>query len=299
MENTNIRIGYCCINKSLGKDGSFKTMTVKKATSLSEDKRFKELQNRTRINFYNLYKIMKWNALHGIKMYRVSSDMCPLYTHTICNYDFTQDTCVLELCDKIRKISVESDIRLAIHPSQYVVVNSEKEEVFQNAIIDLEYHHKLVQLLNIDVVCLHIGGKAKGIEAGKQRFIDGFNKLPKYIQNMICLENDDKSYNLQDTLDLCERINVPMIFDWHHDRVLPSENHCSEYIDRIINIWSGRVPVSHISSSKDDDKIIRSHHDYIHQCDFEQCLIDTQHKFDVEFECKQKDLALINLNIAK
>ena len=33
---------------------------------------------------------------------------------------------------------------------------------------------------------------------------------------MILLENDDRVFNVKDTLKLCEDLNIPMVLDFHH-----------------------------------------------------------------------------------
>lgn len=288
-----MRLGYCCHCLSLGKKAKFKTMRVSQAEKLSVNDRYDEVQKRTRHNFSVLYDIMKWNIENNINMYRVSSDLAVLHTHDICDYDFRNDSVVLELCDKIKNMAKYNDIRLTIHPSQYSVINSDKEHVFQNTIISLQYHYDLMQLLGIDYMCLHVGGKTGGVEAGKERFVENFMRLPQHIQKSIMLENDDKSYNVEDTLELCETLDIPVCVDFHHDRVLGSTSHISVYIDRIMNTWNGNTPVSHLSSSADEDKIINKHHDYIMLADFNRVIGITNGKFDIEFECKKKDLALL------
>lgn len=290
-----MRLGYCCINKSLGNKGNFRTMTVSKANKLTKDERYLELQKRTRENFRNLLSIMKYNVDKNISMYRVSSSMSPLYTHEICNYDFAKDKYILNLCKQIKQMAQDNDIRLTIHPDQYNVINSTSQNVLNNTIKNLEYHYKLVGLLGIEVMCIHVGGKAGGIEVGKKRFVDNFKQIPEYIQRYICLENDDKSYNVENTLNICKQLNIPMIFDWHHDRILSSSNHCTKYMNDIISTWNGRVPVAHISSSANEEKLVSKHHDRVNLKDFNQFVIDTGSNFDVEFECKDKELSLMEI----
>lgn len=287
-----MNLGYCCINMSLGKNGGFKTTTVTSASKLSEQDRFKKLQSLTRQNFGTLYDIMKFNVENDIRLYRVSSDMCPLNTHEICNYDFTQDTTVIMLANKIKQMAIDNNIRLSIHPDQFNVINTDKESVFQNTLISLEYHYKLMQLLGIEICCIHVGGKKGGIEMARRRFVDNFYRLPSHLQSIIHLENCDKSWNVDDTLSICEKLNIPMILDFHHDRCLPSNNTVDFYIDRIVATWNDKVPKAHLSTGK-TSIADRSHADYISQEDFDYvCGI---WDYDLNLEAKAKDLALFKL----
>jgi len=285
-------LGYACINMTLGKKGSFKTTTATSASKLSEQDRFNKIQQLTRQNFDTLYDIMKFNIDNNIHLYRVSSDMCPLNTHEICNYDFTQDAVVLSMASKIKEMAIDNNIRLSIHPSQFLVLSSDKEHVVRNSIIDLEYHYKLMQLLGIEICCIHVGGKTGGIELAKQRFINTFNALPQHLKDIIHLENDDKSFNVSDTLDICEEINIPMILDFHHDRCLPSRDSVEYCINRICATWKGRTPKAHLSSGK-TSVTDRSHADYIQKEDYDY--VNSIWCGDLMLECKQKDLALFRL----
>lgn len=288
-----INLGFACICQSI-KTGSFKTTTITSASKLSEQDRFNKLQQLTRQNFSNLYDIMKFNVENGIRLYRVSSDLAVLSTHSICNYDFTQDPTVIMLADKIKQMAVDNNIRLSIHISQFAVINTDKESVFQNTVTDLEYHYKLMQMLGIEIFCIHVGGKTGGIELARQRFIDNFNRLPQHLQSIIHLENCDKSWNIQDTLSICEELNIPMIVDLHHDRCLPSENSVGCYIDRIKATWKTRKPKCHISSgrSKTDDK---AHNDYITVEDYDMVKFAYDNGFDIMLEAKCKDKALFEV----
>lgn len=285
-----MKLGYACLNTQLE---GFKTMTVKKASQLSDVKRFEELQKKTRQNFSNLYDIMKWNVENDIHLYRVSSNLCPLHTHDICNYDYREDFCVLDLCAKIKTMAEDNNIKLSTHPSQYNVVNSTREEVFQKTLVELQHHYDFMQLLGISVMCLHVGGKAGGEEAGMERFIDNFARLPKHLQEVIYLENDDKSYNVENTLTLCETLEIPMIIDLHHDRCLKSSQSFDMYLNRIKNTWKGKTPKCHLSSG-DKSEEDRSHASSITEKDF-ICFSTIVDDFDIMFECKDKQESVLKM----
>lgn len=294
MKNS-IRLGYCCLCKSVGDKGKFRAMTVKKATSMNEDDRYKEIQQRTRENFSNLYDITKWNIENNIRMYRVSSDMAVLHTHEICNYDFREDSVVIDLANKIKEMAKDNDILHTIHCDQFNVINSDREEVFQNTIKSLEYHCDLMDMLGIKYNCIHVGGKKGGVELGKERFVNNFIRMPERVQKSIMLENCDKSYNVSNTLELCEILDIPMTYDYHHSRILKSELSDSEYMDRIVDTWKGQECIGHLSSSADEYKLVSKHHDYITEEDMIDFIKVTGGRINCELECKQKDLALLRI----
>ena len=82
----------------------------------------------------------------------------------------------------------------------------------------LEYHYKILDILGIKnkIIILHIGGNNFGKEKSMKRFINNFNKLPKYIKECIAIENDDKIFNINDCLYISNILNIPVVLDYHH-----------------------------------------------------------------------------------
>lgn len=80
---------------------------------------------------------------------------------------------------------------------------------------------------------------------------------------MIMLENDDNVFNINDTLYLCEKIGIPMVFDLHHHEANHESDWESQW-ERIIATWDqSPLPMKiHISSPK-SEKQFKAHADYI------------------------------------
>lgn len=289
-----MRLGYACINTSLGKDGKFKTITVKSASKLSQDELRKKLKSITIDNLYNTLQIIKWNIKNNITMYRLSSNIVPLATHEIHNFDWKNDKDVIKICNQIKKLVEENDIRISMHPDQFVVINSPKENVFQSSLKNLEYHNDISNIIGCNTLILHIGGVYGDKITAKERFIVNFKRLPKDIQNKIVLENDDKSFNSDDVLDICQKLNIPFCIDLHHERVNPSYYSIENRLDEIITTWNGKTPKCHLSSGKINNAD-RSHADYITEEDYKWALDITKGKFDIMLESKQKELSIYKL----
>jgi UV DNA damage endonuclease len=163
------------------------------------------------------------------------------------------------------------------------------------AIEILNYHNRLSDLLGNNTLILHTGGVYSNKETAIKRFIDNFNRLPIDIQSKIVLENDDKSFNVQDVLSICQSLNIRMCVDFHHDRCLPSNESVDCYLDDILDTWKGQTPKCHISSGKVEIND-RSHADYVTKEDFDKVIELTQGKFDIMFECKVKELCVLEFN---
>lgn len=290
-----MKLGYACINISMGKEGKFKTMTVKKALTLNKDELINKIKGLIIDNLYTTYKILQWNKEHKIYLYRMTSNMIPLATHELLkSWEWWNDKDILRLCNKIKNYTIANNIQVSFHPDQFCVINSPKENVFQMAQDIINYHNKLANLLNCNILVLHVGGVYGNKQIAIQRFIDNFKKLPIDIQNKIIIENDDKSFTVEDVLYICKKLNIKMCIDFHHDKCNSSSKSIEYYISDIINTWKGNTPKCHISSGR-DMKYDKKHADYIDKQDFNNILNITKNRFDMVIEAKAKDLAVLKL----
>ena len=71
-------------------------------------------------------------------------------------------------------------------------------------------------LLIQGLINIHIGGAYGDKNKSLNRFHQNLKRLPNEIKKHMTLENDDKTYNVQETLITCEKENIPMILDYHH-----------------------------------------------------------------------------------
>ncbi len=289
-----MRIGYCCINKTLNNEGNFKTLKL--GTSLKIDKADFYIKVKKIIlhNLENTYKILQWNVENGIDMYRASSDLIPLFSHPFNDFQWHLDVDVLEICNKIKNYIFLNDLRISFHPSPFNVLNSTNELTVINTVNELEKHAQLADLLGINTIILHIGGKADGIETSINRFINNFPRLSQSVKDKLTIENCDKSFNIEDTLKLCKQLNLPMCMDIHHDRCLESSQNIEFYLDDIYKTWNGRTPKCHLSSGKVHSKD-RSHADYVTKEDLFHAINLLQGKWDIMCESKAKDLSVIEI----
>jgi UV DNA damage endonuclease len=117
---------------------------------------------------------------------------------------------------------------------------------------------------------------------------------------MIMLENDDTTFTLSETLYLCEKLGVPLAFDYHHHLThhLLNENWV-EHWERILQTWqySKLRPKMHISSPRSEQEF-RAHADYVDSqmfMDFLREIKGSTPQIDCMIEAKQKDDALFTL----
>ena len=291
----NIHLGYVSISKTLDITPS-KTLTY---TNFLNNNDYNKLNNIIIENLTNLEKIIDYNIKNNIHFYRLTSKLIPLATINEINIDYINK--YQEYYQKITKKIKDNNLRIDTHPDQFCILNSTKKDIILNSINILKYHYNILNALNIKnkIIILHIGSSVLGKQNSIKRFINNFNKLPLYLKESIALENDDKIYNIKDCLELCEKLNIPMVLDYHHHLCNNDNLNIDIYLKRIFNTWHNLPPKIHFSSPKNNTKKdFRTHHDYIDPIEFIKFLDKIKHlniDLDIMLECKAKDEALFKL----
>jgi UV DNA damage endonuclease len=295
-----VRLGFVANSLSLWDASPAKTMTFKRYSDLPKEERMDRLKEVTRLNLEHTKRILYLCAAHEIELYRLSSSLVPLATHPEVEWDFYspfKDEWK-ELGDLIKRFG----IRASFHPNQFTLFTSPKQHVTDNAVKDMVYHYRMLEYMGIEdssVINIHIGGSYGDKEETLVRFHENLKSLPTDVKEIMTLENDDKTYTVEETLGVCQRENIPMVLDIHHHEANLSEKPLEDYLEAIFATWEKRdlVPKIHISSPK-SDKAFRSHADLV-DAGFVEGFFKTLKTFDqdVDFmiEAKHKDLAMLKL----
>lgn len=292
-----IRLGYVALSKAL--DDVTTSSTITYTNYINKNYNTSKLLEITKNNLDSLYEIIKYNVKNNFHFYRLTSKLVPLATHDKVDFDYI--TPLLDEYKKIGKLINDNNIRVDTHPDQYAVLNSMDSKIVKNTVEILEYHYKIMDAIGIKdkIIILHVGSSACGKKASITRFINNFNKLPDHIKKCIAVENDDKVYNIKDVLELCHKINVPMVLDYHHFICNNEKEDINDYLKEIIDTWDGMLPKMHFSSPKSKlKKEFRSHSDYINkECfiKFINILKKQDKDVDIMLEAKAKDDAVSRL----
>lgn len=284
-----IRLGYACISDTLNITSSHSYTYSSYLNDLDHDLKLNLIINK---NLDSLINLINYNIKNDIHFFRISSNIIPLSTKI--NFDYI--TPFLDKYKLIGKLINDNNMRVDFHLDQYSVLNSTKCDVVNSTISSLEYHFKLLDILNIKnkVLILHVGSNVFGKEASINRFINNFNKLDYKIRKSIVIENDDKIFNIDDCMKISKKTNIPIVLDYHHFVCNPS----SISFKDIFSTWN-ITPKVHFSSPKSKlKKEFRSHNDYINVDDFIAFIdmikeLDTD--IDIMIEAKKKDEALFRL----
>lgn len=309
-----VRIGYGCINLSLGKKVCpNKTCRLATISSIpTSQERYDFLVQKALSNFNSVLEIVKWHAQEGHRFYRMSSDMVPHISNpsltNLLNENHLSNYQNLRFAESILKeigdLAKRHDIRLTMHPGQFDQLGSPHENVIINTFNDLIWHAKLLDLMNLDlnsVLCIHGGGCYGNKKEALIRWKANFLKLPKFVQQRIALENCEKGYSVEDLLPICEELKIPLILDFFHwlcyFHFHPGETQelIINLLPRVLNTWGPRIPKFHLSEQA-PNKQVGSHSDFVEIIPDELLWLAQQNiKFDIMIEAKQKDLAMIHL----
>lgn len=295
-----IRFGYVSTAISLWEASPSRTVTFTRYQQLSEEEQSAKLLELTAENIKSTRRMLLYNIAHEIELYRLSSSIVPLATHPEVMWDFVTPFQKewQELGDIIRK----HQLRVSFHPNQFTLFTSPQNKITDNAVIDMEYHYRMLEAMGVEknaVLNIHIGGAYGDKMETIQRFHQNLQKLPAHIKEVMTLENDDKTYNADETLLACEKESIRFVFDYHHHMANLGDLSLKEILSRTVATWekTNLPPKIHVSSPK-SEKAYRSHADYV-DVEFLMPLIGAlkELRVDVDFmiEAKMKDLAMLQL----
>jgi UV DNA damage endonuclease len=284
--------GYACINESL-RPLTYKNIRLKTL----ENKGLQVLKDLVIYNFSHLERVLKWNIEHEIYMYRVPSDIIPFANHPITiDWLWYQDIDVLEIMGQIRALIKHHQMRISMHPDQFTVLNSLRQSVVTQSVSYIVYHARLLKLLAGQDMILHIGGVYGNKKAAINRFESNFKQLPGWVKKYIRIENDDRSYDIYDLLEIGEKLSIPVVIDLHHNRCHGKYDLNDDLLRRVFATWTTK-PKVHISSGSINE-YSRSHHDFIETNDYKWVSMLLKYNVDIMIEAKMKEKALIKLRKA-
>lgn len=286
-------LGYACLNKTLGT----KARTVRLANLTTE-----KVIGPIAQNLDDLHAMLRWNVEHGVRFFRASSDLVPFASHPDFPFDWAE--AFAWKFDEIRRLVKAEGLRVTAHPGQYTVLNSPREEVVEAALAELEYHARLLALIDPrqGTMTLHVGGAYGDRAAAMDRFAATLGRLSDEARARLAIENDDKTFTLAETVALGERTGLPVIVDLFHHRCNPSGETWDEglvpLLGRAAATWGRRVPKLHLSSQKPGTTT--SHADYLLMDDVQTLLdvmeqVDGDAPYDLMLEAKQKECALLEV----
>ncbi len=287
-------LGYACLNTTM----PFKMKTLRLATYEAKGNQY--LKELVLNNLLYVKACLQWNDQHNISFFRISSDLVPLATHPRMTFAWWKDADISVSCDEIREFASSRHMRLSMHPGQYTLLNSPKEDVVRRSVEDLVYHQLMAEKLGVSDLITHVGGLYGSRLEAMNRWIGVYQQLPAGIRQRLRLENDEKLFSIEDILSLADTTGIPAVLDFHHHRLLPSLE-TGLAIRRTVQTWKGiDDPKLHLSSGK-TSRLDPRHHDFVLQEDYDEAVVllassvDLSQRVYLMLEAKQKEQAVLRL----
>jgi UV DNA damage endonuclease len=298
-----MRIGYPCINLTT-KNPNSSTFRLKSYT----ETRFKVTVLN---NLDYLLSLLKFNKINSIYFFRISSDIIPFASHPVCEIDW-RDTFKTKLRE-IGDFITQNNMRVSMHPDQFVILNSKNEDIVKNSIRELKYHCELLDSMNLPYsakIQIHGGGVYGEKEKAKRNFVYNFSKLVEgNLKKRLVIENDDRSYSLKDCLDINIETAIPIVFDTFHHECLNNGETIQQALSSFIKSWDypidGNPIIDYSSQSIGERKgkhaktLDKNHFIYLYN-EFIRAVKENKVDLDIMLEIKDKEKsALTALTITK
>ena len=283
-----MKIGYPCINRTIGCRGD-KTFRLK---SYSEQRLIDTVAN----NLGCLSEMLAFNTSRNILFFRITSDLVPFASHPVCQFDwptYFKDDIAL-----IGAFIRSNEIRISMHPGQYTVLNSQDREVVARSIKELRYHADVLDALDLDAsakIQIHIGGVYGDKNRSLQRFIRQYRTLDESLRRRLVIENDDRSFTIEDCKRIYEEIGVPILFDAFHHELNHSRPSIAHALATVTRTWSENdgIPMVDYSYHRGSGPKV-SHMESIDSSHFESFLGTTKpYDVDIMLEIKDKETSAL------
>ncbi|MZQ82420.1 UV DNA damage repair endonuclease UvsE [Paenibacillus sp. 5J-6] len=296
-----IRLGYVAMSAVVKNASPSKTMTVTSFSKLLDrEAAIRKLERLGAENLHNTLRLLRHNRAHDIMVFRFSSRFIPLIGHEMLG-DWDPIPTLSAEFEELGAYAKQAGMRVSFHPDHFTVLSTPKEDVLQKSIQDLERHNAMLNAMGLgtEAMCnIHVGGSYGDKKKAAKRFIQNFSTLRPEIQKRITLENDDKTFNALETLEIAETVGAPMVLDVHHHAVNNEGEDVAELWPRIQQTWTNELPPKiHVSSPKSESDP-RSHADYVEVeplLSFLRAIAPMTPKLDIMIEAKMKDEALFRL----
>jgi len=291
-----MRLGYACINMTMGKKVSTNRAMIKKTF---ESKGLDYVSELALKNSQDIIKILEWNRLNGIYFFRLSSAVIPWGDHI----DLTQLKDYKQIKAELKKagdFAKYHNMRINSHPGPFCVLTSPNESVVTNTIADLELHGKIFDMMGLSKttynnINIHCNGVYGDKQSAMDRFITNFQRCSNSVKKRLTIENDDKGsmYSVKDLMYIHQKTGIPIVFDYHHHQFCTGDLSEEQALKLAATTWPKgiRQEVHYSESKRMHENNLKekpqAHSDYIIS------LPNTYElDLDVMVEAKAKELAL-------
>ena len=295
-----MNLGYACINTIMSANGIMTNRTMRRKTF--DQKGLDYVSDLALLNVKDLKTIVEWNNEHGIKLFRLSSQIFPWQDE----YDFSSLKDYDEICKlmlEIGDIATKAGQRLTMHPGPYNCLASPNPKVVAKTVRELDCHSEQMNMLgfepsNYNKINIHVGGAYGDKSATLARFVKNFSLLRDDTKKRLVIENDDSpnEYSVKDLFDgIYQTIGIPITFDYFHHKFNTGGMTEEEALKMAAITWpEGIAQCCHYSESRRKEKLDESIRAQAHS----DIIYDSINTYglnpDIVIEAKLKEQAIFN-----
>jgi len=200
-------------------------------------------------NLLGLETILRWNAEHDVKLFRIGQSLIPFASHPAFPYDWEAEHG--EDLRGIGELARSLGIRLSMHPGQFIQPGSLRPEVSERSLAELRYVTHVFDLIGSSdsVIVLHMGGAYEDRAASTVRFVETMRSKAGILR-YLTLENDERVWPVVEIVQTARSLGVPAIADAFHHGLNPGGLTLREALDLSLPTWKVRRarPKVHLSS---------------------------------------------------
>ena len=295
-----MNLGYACINTTLKSGGIFTNRTMRRKTF--ESKGLDYVSELALQNVKDLETHIHWNNEHGIKLFRLSSQIFPWMEE----YEWSDlkdwDEISSRMLD-IGKLATESGQRLTMHPGPFHCLASPNPKVVERTIKGLDKHAEQFDMMgfepsNYNKINIHVGGAYGDKKAALKRFCENFELLGDSTKKRLVIENDDSpnEFSVKDLFDgIYQIIGIPITFDYFHHKFNTGDMTEEEALKMAAITWpEGITQCCHYSESRRKEKLDESIRPQAHSDIIYEKIQTYGLEPDIVIEAKLKEQAIFN-----
>jgi UV DNA damage endonuclease len=267
-------------------------------------------QEQARKNIRDILTILQWNEEHGIRFFRITSELFPHLgsANAIAHFPdqayFQGDMeFARELLKEVGDYARKYNHRLTFHSNPYVQLGTPSERVLKHSLFDIDVHYRTFEMMGIEAskyncLIVHGGGVYGDIDTTVKKIYDTLEEMDPRHRQMIVLENDEWHYNPLKLLPICEKFGLGFCFDIFHNRVSRQPIPVTKsLIKRIMGTWGDVPPKMHLSQQRPGERR-GAHSDIVTR--LPKWLATEIHvpRLDLMLECKFKEQCVMLLQPA-
>jgi UV DNA damage endonuclease len=293
-----MNLGYACINTIMSANGIMTNRTMRRKTFLSKGLEY--VSDLALLNAQDLKTIVQWNNEHGIKLFRISSQIFPWQD----DYKLSELKDYKEICEimlEVGEIATKAGQRLTMHPGPYNCLASPNPKVVAKTVRELDCHSEQMNMFgfepsNYNKINIHVGGAYGDKKATLERFNKNFELLRDDTKKRLVIENDDSpnEYSVKDLYEgVYKSIGIPITFDYFHHKFNTGDLNEEDALKLAATTWpKDVVQCCHYSESRQKEKLDETIRPQAHSDLIYERIQTYGLKPDIVIEAKEKEQAI-------